>query len=115
MIAETTAARSIPEKFEMVSADLLGAIALLTPDDVAETVLEADGSPKYRARQNVILEIGWIWARFGRGRCLLLVKGDIEIPSDLLGVEVHRYSETPRECSEVIRAFIGSLTSSAKG
>jgi Zn-dependent protease with chaperone function len=111
MTAETTAAQTMPEKFEQISEDVRGAIALLTPDDLGEASARAEESLKYRARQNVILEIGWVWARLGRRHCLLLVKGDIEIPSDLSGIEVHRYVKTPRECSEAIRDFVGSLAS----
>jgi predicted nucleotide-binding protein len=41
---------------------------------------------KWRARQNVIFELGYFVGRLGRGRACLLRKGDIEIPSDLFGV-----------------------------
>ena len=110
MINEATAALTIPEKFDLVSADLVGAIALLTPDDIAGSATPGQSAPQFRARQNVILEIGWIWARLGRKRCLLLVSGDIEVPSDLSGAEIHRFRYQPTECSEVIRGFIESLT-----
>jgi len=41
---------------------------------------------RQRARQNVIFELGYFVAALGRGRVCLLLKGDVEIPSDLYGV-----------------------------
>ena len=84
-------------------------MAILTPDDIAVTA--RTNLQSSRARQNVIVEVGWFWGRFGRGRCLLLVRGDVELPSDLSGVEVHRFTTSPAECSEVVRDFISELES----
>ena len=61
---------------------------LLTPDD--EVVNPgAPESGTRRARQNVILELGFFLGRLGResGKILLLHKGPIEIPSDIAGIE----------------------------
>ncbi|GAB3856648.1 hypothetical protein GCM10028822_29280 [Hymenobacter terrigena] len=55
------------------------AIALLTPDDITE-------SGRSRARQNVILEIGYFLGRIGKERLRMLVKEEVEIPSDLQGI-----------------------------
>ena len=33
----------------------------------------------------------------------------MEVPSDLSGVEIHRYQRSPIECSENLRDFIGML------
>ena len=60
------------------------AIALLTPDDLAN-----DGGK--RARQNVILEIGYFIGKLGKERIRMLVKDDVEIPSDLHGILYERY------------------------
>ena len=60
------------------------AIALLTPDD-----LVLDG--KNRARQNVILEIGYLLGQLGKARVRMIVKKDIDIPSDLHGVLYEKY------------------------
>lgn len=62
------------------------AIALLTPDDL---LLNGD----YRARQNVILEMGYFIGLLGKERVRLLVKGDIDIPSDLYGILYEKYDQ----------------------
>jgi predicted nucleotide-binding protein len=55
------------------------AVALLSPDDLLD-------NGAFRARQNVILEIGYMLGKIGRSRVRLLRKGNTEIPSDLSGV-----------------------------
>ena len=107
MIDQADAASTLPEKFERLANQVKGALALLTPDDLAKTL--KTNAEQLRARQNVIVEIGWFWGKLGRGKCLLLVRGDLEIPSDLSGVEVHRFSTSPTECSEVLRDFIADI------
>jgi predicted nucleotide-binding protein len=39
-----------------------------------------------RARQNVILELGYFIGRLGRSHVCALKAGDLELPSDILGV-----------------------------
>ena len=104
MVDETSAASTLPEKFGLLARGVKGALDLLTPDDVAVGLADSNA----RAPQNVIVEIVWIWARFGRHR-LLLTRGDPEIPSDLSGIEMHRYAPSPIECSEVVRDFISNI------
>jgi predicted nucleotide-binding protein len=75
--------RTVIEKFE-AHADVRFAVVLLTPDDVGG--LASGGGVKPRARQNVILELGYFIGRLGRARvCALYVEG-VEIPSDIHGV-----------------------------
>lgn len=71
--------RTIIDKLVEESNNSNYAIALLSPDDKLE-----DGSK--RARQNVILEIGYFIGKLGKERVRILRKGDIEIPSDLQGI-----------------------------
>ncbi len=98
---------SLPEKFEQIAAKADGAIALATPDDF---VTSADGNAtSHRARQNVWLEVGWIWGRLGRKKVMLLTKGKLEHPSDIQGLEYYSYESTPIETSESIRKFIAGL------
>jgi predicted nucleotide-binding protein len=76
--------RTIIEKFEDY-ADASYAIILLTPDDVGASK-DREGETRPRARQNVILELGFFIGRLGRGKVCALLKGELEIPSDILGI-----------------------------
>ena len=77
--------QTIPEKFEEHASEAGFAIILLTPDDVGASKNETD-NPKPRARQNVVLELGYFWGRLGRGRVCVLYKGGVELPSDMQGI-----------------------------
>jgi predicted nucleotide-binding protein len=74
--------QTVIEKFE-AHADVGFAIVLLTPDDTGGTV---GGDQQRRARQNVVLELGYFIGRLGRGRVCALKAGDLEMPSDILGI-----------------------------
>lgn len=76
--------RTIIEKFEK-NADVEYAIILLTPDDVGYPKDKPDEAGS-RARQNVILELGYFVGRLSRKRVCALCKGSVEIPSDYHGV-----------------------------
>jgi len=76
--------RTIIEKFEH-HADASYAVVLLTPDDVASPAADP-GALRPRARQNVILELGYFIGRLGRARVCALYKDGVELPSDLHGV-----------------------------
>ena len=76
--------RTIIEKFED-HADVAFAVVLLTPDDVGG-LRDEPLDLKPRARQNVILELGFFLGKLGRQRVCPLVKGDVETPSDYDGV-----------------------------
>lgn len=108
MVAEQIGTLGMAEKFERISGDLVGAIALMTPDDKA-VALNAPGTAAARARQNVVMEIGWVWGKLGRQKCLLMKRGDVEVPSDLAGVDVLTFRQTPSECLTAIHAFIEHL------
>lgn len=87
---QPNAGKTIIEKF-VTSSEAVGyAVVLLTPDDIGYPNNEP-GKQKPRARQNVILELGYFVAKLGRDRVCALHKrdqdgNDIEIPSDYLGV-----------------------------
>jgi len=61
------------------------AVILLTPDDVGAVAIEPD-KLKPRARQNVVLELGYFLGRLGRRRVAALVSKGVELPSDYSGV-----------------------------
>ncbi|HYN15486.1 MAG TPA: nucleotide-binding protein [Terriglobales bacterium] len=77
--------RTVIEKFEAHSS--VGyAVVLLTPDDVGGLISAPPDKLKPRARQNVILELGYFIGKLGRGRVCALYMGDVELPSDIHGV-----------------------------
>ena len=76
--------KTVIEKFEQ-HADVAYAIALLTPDDIGASNTDRD-QLRPRPRQNVLFEFGYFIGRLGRKSVCGLVKGDVEIPSDYLGV-----------------------------
>ena len=82
---QASSGRTIIEKFENYSGDIAFAVVLLTPDDVG-CPGNGPNDPKPRARQNVILELGYFMGRLGRDRVCALHKGGVELPSDYQGV-----------------------------
>lgn len=78
---QPNAGKTIIEKFEN-AADVGFAIVLLTPDDEGGLVGEEKHS---RARQNVVFELGYFIGRLKRSHVAALVKGNVEIPSDING------------------------------
>lgn len=76
--------RTVIEKFEMF-ADVRFAVVLLTPDDVGHPVNDEEKSLP-RARQNVILELGYFLGKLGRKRVAALCTDGVEIPSDYQGI-----------------------------
>ncbi len=77
--------RTIIEKFEHHSDDVGFAVVLLTPDDVGHSKDEPTKAQQ-RARQNVVLELGFFLGKLTRSRVCALLKGDIELPNDYSGV-----------------------------
>jgi hypothetical protein len=74
--------RTVIEKVE-AHADVGFAVVLLTPDDEG---CEKGGTARPRARQNVVLELGYFLGKLGRDRVCALQRGEVEIPSDFSGV-----------------------------
>ena len=77
---------AILDKFEREAKNADFAIVLLTPDDVGALRDEADDRLKPRSRQNVIFELGYFMGKLGRKKVCLLIKGELENPSDLNGI-----------------------------
>lgn len=71
--------RTIIQKFREEASDVGFAVVLMTPDDEMP-----DGS--YRARQNVVLELGFFLGALGPERVAAIVKGNVTTPSDFDGV-----------------------------
>ena len=80
------------ERYLGEHGDVGFACVLLTPDDEGHEAGKAS-QKKYRARQNVILELGMVLARLGRRRVLILIKESVEQPSDIAGLIYRRFRE----------------------
>jgi predicted nucleotide-binding protein len=79
--------RTIIEKFEQEARNVDLVFVLLTPDDAMAKCTD-DDSARRRARQNVIFEMGYFFAKLQRttGRVVLLSKSKLELPSDISGL-----------------------------
>lgn len=82
---QANAGQTIIEKFETYSDDVAFAIVLLTPDDIGASK-DSPNKLMDRARQNVILELGYFMGKLGRTRVCALYKGNVELPSDYQGI-----------------------------
>lgn len=77
--------RTIIEKF-FDHSDVGFALVLLTPDDRGGSVKEPPENYSLRARQNVILELGFFLGRLGRARVAVIYVDGVDVPSDYKGV-----------------------------
>lgn len=80
---QASSGMTIIEKIEHYSNVGFG-IVLYTPCDTGAKVGALSG--RYRARQNVVFEHGYLIGKLGRPRVSAVVKGDIETPNDISGV-----------------------------
>jgi hypothetical protein len=116
MVDTSRTGGTIPEEFERLARSADGAVVVITPDDVGQATLGPGGERQMgqqqpQARQNVILEYGWFWCRFGRDRILPLVQGKVELPSDMHGVLYLPFTEVA-EIETDIQEFVGRLKAS---
>jgi predicted nucleotide-binding protein len=94
--------QTLIEKFEKNSSKVQYAIVLLTPDD--KGCLKDSENLKPRARQNVIFELGYFFAKLGRNRVICLYKNDIERPTDFDGIAYIPFSNNLKD--EVYRKLL---------
>lgn len=83
---EANKGRTVIEKFEQSARNASFAVVLLTGDDFGGFSGEATSKPAQRARQNVVLELGFFIGAIGRGRVCPLYESGVELPSDYLGI-----------------------------
>ena len=77
--------KAVIEKFETYGSAAGFAVVLVTPDDEGRRV--GTDNLQRRARQNVILELGYFMGALGRDKvCAMATTRDIELPSDLGGI-----------------------------
>ncbi|WP_366664161.1 nucleotide-binding protein [Vibrio pectenicida] len=80
---QASSGRTIIEKIEDYSNVGFG-IVLYTPCDIGSKAGALNG--KYRARQNVVFEHGYLIGKLGRPRVAAVVKDIVETPNDISGV-----------------------------
>lgn len=90
---EPNKGRTLIEKF--IEHSRVGyAVVILTPDDVASSV--ASIQEDFRARQNVILELGYFIGKLGRERVSVMYVDGVELPSDISGLVYIPFNPTER-------------------
>lgn len=77
--------QTLIEKLEQHRSQASYAVVLATPDDEGHAVGRED-EKNFRARQNVVLELGMMLAMLGRANVAILYKGPMELPSDITGL-----------------------------
>ena len=73
------------KKIERFS-DVCYAVVLYTECDKGRDKNKPVEQERYRARQNVVFEHGYLIGKLGRDHVCALVKGDVETPGDISGV-----------------------------
>ena len=93
--------RTIIEKFEDYS-DVRFAVVLLTADDVG-ACSDNQSELNSRARQNVILELGFFLGKLGRKKVCALKTSGVETPSDYDGVVYVDFNDAGAWKMELVR------------
>ena len=84
IILHEQASRGMTISEKLIAYSSVGfAVVLLTPDDLGRA--KSAPEEQARARQNVILELGYFVGRLGRDKVCALLKGQIEVPTDYVG------------------------------
>ena len=79
--------KTIIEKLEEYTGEVDFGVVLATPDDVGYKKSHED-EKAYRARQNVVLELGMLLVKLGRPKVAILIRNqeEMERPSDIQGL-----------------------------
>jgi predicted nucleotide-binding protein len=88
---------TIIQKFQIHAGKVGYAFVLLTPDDMGGSANTKHPVLKPRARQNVILELGYFMGKLGLDRVCCLSKGEVDPPSDIGGILFVKYSNNLTE------------------
>ena len=97
--------RSLLDRFETLATQASFAVVLVSPDDLGASRLQYENQErggertlKYRARENVIMELGFFYGRLGWDHVFVVQKSaehpwpDFEMPSDLAGAVIFETS-----------------------
>jgi|GEM_PF-2437620 len=82
---QASVGKTVIEKIE-ANTDVSFAVVLYTQCDMGRAIGAKVDEERYRARQNVVFEHGYLIGKLGRECVCALVKGNIETPSDISGV-----------------------------
>ena len=95
---------TIIEKFE-VNSKVGFAVILMTADDLGGNDVGDISNTEFkpRARQNVILELGYFVGTLGRERVCVLKTDGVEAPSDIFGVVYTPFDNTGRWKFDLVR------------
>jgi predicted nucleotide-binding protein len=104
---QPNAGRAILEKFEAYD-DVGFAIVLLTADDLGRAKSGSDTDLRPRARQNVIMELGYFMGKLGRERVCVVRRPDaaVEPPSNISGIVTINYSDDEKWQKELRREMV---------
>ncbi len=89
----------------MANTNVKYAVILLTPDDEGHKAGCPD-EKKFRARQNVVLELGMFLTALGRERVAILHKGNLELPSDINGLIYVAFQNSVQEAKNKLAASL---------
>jgi predicted nucleotide-binding protein len=94
----TANGQTIIEKLETVRSEADFAVVLATPDDEGHRRDHSE-EKAYRARQNVVLELGMMLTILGRSRVAILLKSDVDMerPSDIQGLIYKPFKDDLKE------------------
>jgi predicted nucleotide-binding protein len=95
MCEEPSIGKKIVENFSRYYADVGFAVVLLSPDDFAYAINEANTKRKLRPRQDVIFQLGFLLGKIGKGNVLVLFRecANFEIPTDFEGMKVAAFDD----------------------
>lgn len=96
----TSGGQTIIEKLESSAAQANFAVVLATPDDEGHRANHGE-EKAFRARQNVVLELGMMLTKLGRDRVAILMKQqeNMERPSDIQGLIYIPFKDEVKEAA----------------
>lgn len=94
--------KTIIEKLDYYT-DVAFAIVLYTECDLGRAKEETVEKERYRARQNVVYEHGYLIGKLGREKVFALVKGNVETPGDISGVVYTQMDDAGAWKMELVR------------
>lgn len=92
--------QTIIEKLEKHTCEVNFAVVLATPDDIGYRAGH-DDELAFRARQNVVLELGMLLSKLGRKNVAILLKQqeNMERPSDIQGLIYIPFKDSVTDCA----------------